>query len=378
MARVKRYPIAPDSERFDRARAAHAVERREEYGVTYERITSDYRGQPRGALRVGERIVPAYPSIGRIFALASGIRQLFDAEFFAEEKIDGYNVRIFSVGDRIVPVTRSGKICPFTLDRLPDLLDLDALRRLFAAQPDLVVCAEVAGRGNPYMPTHSDRWGADVSLYGFDLMRCNSQRFVPLEERRQLLAAHGVSQPPLLGRFSPGDPTPLAQEVLRLDREGGEGVVLKPPEQGTRVKYVTPTINLVDIATDAALELELPGEFFTHRIVRMVMALRELEQGERLESLARELGWALAHGFDEAVQEVARHGRLSRLVRVRLRSQASCDALLDHLAEGSRTIAVEEVERRPANGYYELTFRKVFRKSSDKLKTLLAGGTQFD
>lgn len=378
MTRVKRYPVAPAPERIDQALEAGAAEWRHAFGVDYLRVRSDHRNVPRGVVRVRERVVPAYPSVARIFALAAGIAGSFEGTFYAEEKIDGYNVRIFDAGGRPLAITRSGMACPFTNDRLPDLIAPEALRALFADHPELILCAEVAGRGNPYMPTLVDRWGDDVQLFVFDLMRSGSQAFVPVLERDQLLRRYDIPQPPQLGPFELAELSRLGEEILRLDREGAEGVVLKPPAEGPRVKYVTPTINLTDIISDAALEMELPGEFFTHRIVRMVMALRELDQRERLPELAGKLGEALVLGFDEALNEVERSGQVARSFRVRLRAEASCDALLEHIGGRSRTVDLQEVSRRQVGEHWELTFRKVFRKSSDRLKTLLSGGPVFD
>ena len=68
-----------------------------------------------------------------------GLRQQFPGYFWAEEKMDGYNVRVARVGDRVVAITRGGYLCPFTSDRLPDLLDLT----IFEQHPDLIPCAEI-------------------------------------------------------------------------------------------------------------------------------------------------------------------------------------------------------------------------------------------
>ncbi|RFA25864.1 RNA ligase [Alkalilimnicola ehrlichii] len=378
MTRIKRYPVAPQPEQFQAALAARAAERRSEDGYVFYRLRTDFHGMPRGAVMMEGHVVPAYPSVARVFALAAGVRQAFREPFYAEEKIDGYNVRIFRVGEALVPVTRSGVVCPFTRDRLPDLLDTQALNSLFDAHPDLVLCAEVAGKGNPYMPTLIDRWGEDVQLFCFDLMRFGEQRFLPVAERRTVLERYDIPQTPLLGRYSRDDLTPLGEALLRLDSEGAEGAVLKPPADGLRVKYVTPSINLTDIVSDAALELELPGEFFTHRIVRMVMALRELGQRARLDGLAGELGEALIQGFNQALDDVEHGERVGRTFRVRLRHASSCDALLAHLGYRSSTIDVVEQSRRWDGSHYELTFRKIFRKSSDRLRTLLGGGPVFD
>ena len=90
-------------------------------GTAYVRFADDYHGVPRGVVVMQGRVIPSYPPIGRIFALENGLRRHFAGRFHAEEKLDGYNVRIACVGGRLLPFTRGGFVCPFTADRLSDL-----------------------------------------------------------------------------------------------------------------------------------------------------------------------------------------------------------------------------------------------------------------
>jgi len=379
MTHRKRYPVAPTLTDIETALERGEAERREDSGIAYTRLSHDSRAGPRGVLAVDGRVVPDYPHIARVFALSAGVRENFSGPFYAEEKIDGYNVRLVRTAGRIAPFTRSGRLCPFTQDRLADLVDVDVLHRLFDRHPELIVCAEVAGPGNPYMDTVSPRGGEDVALLVFDLMRYGEQRFVGVEERTAILEAFPeIPQAPRLGRYTAEELGRLGEAILRIDADGGEGVVLKPPGDGLRLKYVCPSINLQDIASEAALEIETPGEFYTHRVVRMVMALHELGQRQRMPEMAAALGHALMDGFDRALSEVERSGRLAQRYHVRLRHESTADALLAHLNEGSRTIKAVEVSRRRLGGHTELVFEKIFRRSTSKLETLLKGGPIFD
>ncbi|WP_018716570.1 RNA ligase [Arhodomonas aquaeolei] len=378
MSARKRHPQAPAPERFDQALAAGSAERFEHLGVEWIRLTEDWRGMPRGLLRVAGRVVPDYPHIARVFSLAAGMRTNFDAPCHVEEKIDGYNARIFRAGDGIAAVTRSGRPCPFTMDRLPELIEPAALGRFFDACPDGVLCTEIAGPGNPYMDVASPRGGDDVRAFVFDVLRLDSAGFEPLAERDRLLAAAGAPQAPRLGLFGPGEIDTLKAEVRRLDDEGAEGIVLKPAGPGLRAKYVCPGINVMDAASEAALELELPGAFYTQRLVRMVMAARELGQAERITALGERFGRELAEGFSRALDEVEASGELVQRHTVRLREAASADALLAHLNRGSRTIHAVEESREHDGRHWVVTFRKVFRRSTSRLASLRRGVPVFD
>lgn len=341
-------------------------------GIEYVRLLDDVAGLRRGTCVVQGRLLPVYPSIGRIFALRAGIRRTFSGPFQAEEKVDGYNVRIVRVDGRSVAFTRGGYLCPFTTDRLPDLVDLDSL---FDEAPDAVVCAEVAGPGNPYIQVPCAHAECDVGLFAFDVMR---GRLLPPPEADALLERHGVPRAPRVGVFGPEDFEPIREAVLRLDGLAVEGVVLKDLAGGPRVKYVTPTVNLSDLVEDGSLLAELPPAFFTSRLLRLVMGLDELGLWDRTREVEARLGHGLVGELRRALEGVRRTGIVSRTFTVRLRKAESADALLSHLSRSSRTVQVHEVERRTAGAYLLLTFRKTFLQSTSYLKTLLGGEALVD
>ncbi|MFN3481008.1 MAG: RNA ligase family protein, partial [Thermodesulfovibrionales bacterium] len=93
-------------------------------GQDFVRLSQDYKKLPRGTVFYDGGCVPGYPHIMRVLHLSRGInRYLKDSKFFVEEKMDGYNVRIVRIKERIMAFTRGGFICPFTTDRIPDLID---------------------------------------------------------------------------------------------------------------------------------------------------------------------------------------------------------------------------------------------------------------
>jgi putative ATP-dependent DNA ligase len=100
---------------------------------SYRRFTHNYQSIPAG-------------KIGRMFHLGQGLDANFACPFWVEEKVDGYNVRIFAHENEVLAVTRRGYICPFTTDRIKDFININ----LFTVYPNLIVCAEVAGPENPY------------------------------------------------------------------------------------------------------------------------------------------------------------------------------------------------------------------------------------
>lgn len=345
-------------------------------GLPYRRFRDDAAGVPRGTVLVGGRAVPSYPSIGRIFVIDRGLQRAFgDRPFWAEEKIDGYNVRVVRVEGRLLPLTRGGFVCPFTEDRLADMADLGPL---FDVMPDAVLCCEVAGRDNPYIDACPPQATEDVRLFAFDLMRLDVGGFVPLERRDALLDGLGIPRARVRGRFTVADVEVIRREVLALDRVRAEGLIFKPPGEGLRVKYVTPSIELVDIAEDAELLAELPGEFFTNRLLRLAMSLAELGLTDGVARAEALVGRALVRDFLATVREVMDGGVVGKTYRVRVHSDAAADRVVAHMERASTRIQVREVGRHREGDFVVLTFHKTWQHSTAKLKGLLDGQVIMD
>ncbi len=89
---------------------AHHKARYESYrGSDYLRLTDNFRGTPRGSIAMRGHIVHGYPSIGRILRLDTGLNQHFQAPFWLEEKVDGYNVRVVCIDEQVLALTRGGR-----------------------------------------------------------------------------------------------------------------------------------------------------------------------------------------------------------------------------------------------------------------------------
>lgn len=338
-------------------------------GVDLVRFSDRFAGTPRGTVVVEGRVVPTYPRIGRFFVLAEGIRTNFSGSFSVEEKIDGYNVRILRHRGRLLALGRGGGVCPFTMDRLPDLADLGPV---FDAHPDLILCCEVAGP-NPYLRADPPRARDRLRMFVFDVMQVAGGTVEPVPFRDAVLDRFDLPRVPVLGVFTAADTDAVAALVRTLDAEGGEGIVLKSLEDDLRAKYVTPSINLRDIEVDAELIPELPGEFFSSRLVRIALGLDEIGTEMSLEEVEQRLGHALIRGLRDALRDVGERGVVARRFTVRLRNRETAAALVDHIDRGSRTVQARQISCRAVDGYWELTFEKIFQTSTGKLHTWLRG-----
>lgn len=345
------------------------------YGrLHYVRFADDIRGIPRGTVLIGDATLWGYPSIGRILSLRTGLEEQFEAPFWAEEKIDGFNVRIFRHGDEILALSRGGFICPFTTDRARDLMDL----RIFDDHPELVVCAEVAGPDTPYMSGAPPFITEDVRLFVFDLMRVNAQGFLSQAEKSALIEEYGLPGVPVYGRFTPEQWPEIRDLMLRLNEERREGLVFKEdsPRQ-RRCKYVTGSSCITDIQATAWNMLQLPPEYFTGRILRLALFVQE--QGlERGDELYRSVGQAFLDGLLDAIEQFQREHHVYSTHRCRLHSRKNAQRLLAQIRRTSGHMHVTVRRLEWENGYYVLEFDKVFPNMTGLFGHLLKGGLVFD
>ena len=363
-------PPAPFEEALERRKA-----RWEQHGeLRYLRLSDDFRGQAKGTVSWNGRLVPGYPHIGRIFRLQQGLAQQFSVTFQTEEKVDGFNIRIFRSGADMVALSRGGYVCPFATDRLTDFVD----PALFETHPDLILCAELAGPDNPYTqggPSFVDR---DVALFVFDIMRFGQAGFLPREEKQAICDRFALPTPLYFGRFEAADWQRLLDIVADLDRDGREGIVLKEDAPlGHRTKYVTAWSGVYDIAVRAADTVELPGDFFTGRILRMALYLDEA--GREVDAdLERDLGRAFLEGLTGSVERFKERGRVSHDFRCRFRRRENAEAFMAHLRAilGHTHLVQRRLEAQ--EGYWVLEFEKEVPKLTGLLRQLFRGAAIVD
>ncbi|WP_018138433.1 MULTISPECIES: RNA ligase [unclassified Thioalkalivibrio] len=344
-------------------------------GLEYARLLEPVNHYPRGSVVLPDgSIIPGYPAIGRIQSLEAGLPRQFDQPFWAEEKIDGFNVRILRWHGRIYAFSRGGYVCAFSTDRVTDFMD----PVIFDAEPDLILCAEIAGPDTPYLEGSTPRVAHDVGLFVFDLMRLGQPGFVPQPEKFSLIEHHALPPAPLHGQFTPHDTQALGQLIRRLDEEGAEGLVLKTVDGQHRAKYVTGSSCISDIRVCSEQLLDLPPEYFTNRLTRLAIFLSEHPSRHHTD-LEQILGDALLSGLYGAVGQHRRQGHVGHRYRCRFRERANALHFMNHMrATGGRHVAFADDAPRQEDGYWLLEFDRQFDRITGTLASALAGERQYD
>lgn len=332
------------------------------------RLRRDFKGFAEGTVFSETLVVPGFPHIPRIFRLATGVPRYFEGPFFAEEKIEGYNVRLFRVEDEILAVTRRGFICPFATDRFRDFLP--RLPEFFETHPNLCVCAEVAGPGNPFVGEWPPYIKEDVRFFVFDLLRLPEGRRLPPEEKYRLLEAYRFPHPEIHGPFSSRDLEPLKTLLRRYEAEGREGVVLKSRDARVYVKYVTPVSHLEDIRVVFPYLGDVPQAYITHRLVRYVLSRWELFRTLDEEAWGA-VGRRLFPELEALLERVDRGEPVTETFHLRFRTERAFQALLAHFRHAQVKVEVRSVRRE--EGYLVVELVKIYPRATSFWKNKLEG-----
>lgn len=201
--------------------------------LVYFRLAQEFKKYYRGTIFYEKRLIPGYPRIPRILALEEGIKRHFKEKFYVEEKMDGYNVRVCLINNRAIAFTRGGFICPFTTDRIEDLIDLN----FFNKYPQYILCGEVVGPGNPYNVESTSYIGEDVAFFVFDIFDDKGEKISP-EERYKIINEFNLREVRRWGPFSGQDIYKIKDIVLELDASRREGIVIKSLDGKVNVKYI--------------------------------------------------------------------------------------------------------------------------------------------
>ncbi|AEC52058.1 hypothetical protein PNA2_1142 [Pyrococcus sp. NA2] len=339
-------------------------------GIRYLRFKDSAGKFRRGTVVFNEKtIVLGFPHIKRIVNLESGIRRTFKrGEFYVEEKVDGYNVRVVRVGDKILGITRGGFICPFTTERITDFIP----EEFFKDNPNLVLVGEMAGPESPYLVEGPPYVKEDIEFFLFDVQEINTGKSLPVEERLKIAEEYGIRHVEVFGKFTRDDIGEIREIIERLSEEGREGIVMKSPDMKKIVKYVTPFANINDIRIGAKVFYELPPGYFTSRISRLAFYIAENRiRGEEFNRIALELGKALLQPLVESIFDVEQEEEISEVFKVRVKRIETAYKMVTHFEKLGLKIEIVDIEE--IKGGWKITFKRIYPDATEEIRELIGG-----
>lgn len=350
------------------------VEKRQFESLTYYRYLKDKSGLNRGRIFLLDarstsvvREIPAFPHINRIYHLESGVQHFFGKKSFqVEEKLDGYNTRIFLHQGKIYATTKGGFICPFTTEWARLWGELAHLKEFFADHPEWLICAEVAGH-NPYNSQRDPDMSDGAQLYIFDLMDDESNYLVP-EERYRVMEKYELPGVPRYGEYSMKSLDDLMLLLHNLNEREREGVVMKSPQKDQYLKFVTPRSDIKDIQDNIILHFDTHPSYFRNRLLRSILFLQEfeLDKSEYAERIGR--------AFISGLNELEEFEKVEHEYRIFVQDTTTW--------RKTRQLIQGEVDIKTKNLDYaslynremiRVDFSRIFQKSTNRYQSILQG-----
>lgn len=340
-------------------------------GTRYTRYSDKCQGHARGELSIhmgrSRRLVRDYPHIFRVFRLREGVERFFGkGSFYAEEKVDGYNVRIIKHKDNLLAVTRGGLICPFTTEWIEFWRNRYPFDELFAMYPGAALCAEFLG-DNPYNSKRDRNLPPGLSFFCFDIMRPDGT-FLPVEERYSVTAKLGLPCVKSYGMFNAGDIGRLREIMLDLNSRVREGLVMKRCGSDGAIKFVTAASDLADLEQFLVFFYDIEPGFYSNRLMRISLFVQEfgLDQSEYMARTGAAIirGYAALKDYEGSFEDFT----------VYMHSLESWESLKKLILKHVDVIS-EEPAPAIVDGVnlFRVSFRRRHKKSTIRYKEILSG-----
>jgi putative ATP-dependent DNA ligase len=286
-----------------------------------------------------------------------------------EEKMNGYNVRIATVKNDILAITRSGYVCPYTTQKAKEKLNL----KFFDDFPELVLYAEMVGPDNPYIS--KDIYNVEsVEFYIFDIREKNSGRSLSVSRKQEILEKYGFFQVKFFGEI-PLETAP--EEIRRIIRKLGEkeheGVVIKDPEMIlSPLKYTSSQSNCSDLRHAFKFYNEAGRDYMLSRIVREGFQTVEWNENEtEFEKRCMQLGKSILDPLRESIRDVKEGQRLYEEARIRVRDLKTVADFQEYL----NRLGIDAVFEEPqvVGGEYLINIKKLNKSTTDKTQAIWHG-----
>lgn len=311
--------------------------------------------------------VPGFPAIKRVYHLRKGLEKLFgNNQFWMEEKIDGYNVRIFKYNQSLYAATRGGFICPFTTEWARIWAQEYGLLEFFRDYPGHVLCGEVVG-DNPYNCQLDSELPPGAHFRLFEINSPENFFFSP-QERYQVIEKYHLPAVPVLGKYSLADISQVYSRMLELNEREREGAVFKDINGSQRLKFVTPNSDIRDLQDSLKLGFNMDSGFFFKRYLRTSLFVKEF--GLPREEYARRLGEAFFAGFPDFEESF----EASEVFTIYVQNFQTWETLYEML-KSQVLIRVESIQEVELQGrkMQLVRFKRRYQKSNHRYKRILNG-----
>ena len=312
-------------------------------------------------------IIRGFPKTRRTLMLSPTLKNHFKDKIVIEEKMNGYNVRIASIGDEIVALTRRGYVCPYTTKKAVQIMDLD---EFFNDNPDLVICGEMLGTDNPYVSHYYEEIGS-LGFRVFDIRKKISNEPLKIEEKQNILEKYGLPAVRVLGTSNIDEaPTKIKEIIKEIGEANREGIVMKDPEMIiSPLKYTSSEAHADEISYAFTFPFDFGKDFFFSRVIREGFQAYEMEEDEEeLQKRAHRLGEVILYSMVGTIKNVSSGNQAVEDMVIDVENEEEAEAFLRHLHDLGVYAIIAEFEGKKA------VIRRIHQSTTDKIGNFLNGG----
>jgi putative ATP-dependent DNA ligase len=312
-------------------------------------------------------IIRGFPKIRRTLMLSPSLKMHFNNEVAVEEKMNGYNVRIAMINNKIIAFTRGGYICPYTTKKAPEIMDM---ANFFINHPDLVICGEMVGTENPYV-THHYREIGNLGFRIFDLREKGSNKAMPILDKVKILEDYDLPHVNLFGIIDIDEaPERIFELISMLGKEDREGVVIKDPEMEIDpVKYTSSQAHNGEIEYAFTYPFDFGRSFFFSRVIREGFQAYELnETDNEIRHRAHMIGESIIYPMIRTIKHVADDNLAFEDILIHVDDLKEAENFVRHL----RDLGVVATVHSFVDG--KAIIRRVHQSTTDRISNFLRGG----
>jgi len=337
--------------------------------VDYIRFRKEVLGIEKGTVMLlpNFRIIRGFPKIRRVLMLGAGLKNKFKKEFYVEEKMDGYNVRVFKHEGHIHAITRGGIVCPYTSERISERL---CCNKFFKDYPNYVLCGEVVGLQNPYQEkSYPEARGFRFFL--FDIINSKGG-FLSIPEKQDLIKKYGCPSVRNFGLFTSDDSKKILKIVRELGDKSREGVVLKSPDRKVIFKYTANQSTNNDLRYAFRFMFDYGQAFMFRRIVRQAFQAYELGlDNKQLTYEAKALGQAILFPMVDTIKRIVGNKEVTEDFEILVPSEEFGKYFLEHLNHLGVHATINSSEKTKEGVLLKMS--RHYQSTNDTIKSYLKG-----
>ena len=329
-----------------------------------------------GVTKTGQSfLVRGFPSIQRILLLGVAVPKHFIKEVVVEEKMNGYNIRVINIDDRIFAITRGGFICPYTTHRLTKLYGTKLKELIMSVGEEYTINGEVVGLENPYT-RFSYPEAKDFDFFVFDIRHAQTNKPLDVLERHNLVKTYGLKNVPVKGTIEKEEIGKLRQIIKELHQAKREGVVLKDSKNRvTPLKYTTSFINLDDLKQGMSYFFDEGRSFLFSRILREAFMIYEFNE-VNLEEYERNLGKVILEPMLNTIKQIRNAQAGFEEFTMKVFDEHIVNEIFEYFWQLKIPLVAYSMIRE--EGYITLSIRKIKDTLEETIKILETGISPVD